>query len=183
MAASTSKHTGKAGSDVRRVLDSIRQVVRVLRLASRDAEKKVGLSAAQLFVLQKLAEGGVLSVNDLAERTHTHQSSVSVVVQRLVERGLVDRNRSQQDGRQADVSVTAAGRASLKSAPAAAQDQIIQALGKFGAKDIKQLADSLERLVEVLGVARGDAPMLFEEEGTRGGKRKSRANGRARTRA
>src|SRR5690349_24014862 len=181
MAAMTSKRTGKTGNDVRRVLDSIRQIVRVLRLASRDAEKKVGLSAAQLFVLQKLAEGGVLSVNDLAERTHTHQSSVSVVVQRLVERGLVDRTRSQQDGRQADVSVTAAGRASLKSAPAAAQDQIIQALGKFGAKDIKQLADSLERLVEVLGIDRSDTPMVFEEEGR--GKRKAKSNGRAKARA
>lgn len=154
-----------AEDDVRRVLDSVRRIVRVLRVASRDAEKRVGLSAAQLFVLQKLAEGGTLSVNELAQRTHTHQSSVSVVVQRLVDRKLVDRSRSRQDGRQADVSVTAAGKAILRSAPTAAQDRIIEALELMTPRDVRQLADSMDRLMQGLGVdAEGAAPMLFEDE-------------------
>lgn len=185
MVASAKKSMKKEDNTVRRVLDSIRQIVRVLRLASREAEKRVGLSGAQLFVLQKLAEGGVLSVNDLAERTHTHQSSVSVVVQRLVERGLVDRTRSQKDARQAEVTVTAAGRASLKAAPTAAQDQIVEALEKFSGRDLKQLAESLDRLVEELGIGDEDAPMMFEEDTPKAaaGKRRARSNGRARSRS
>lgn len=87
-----------AADDVRAVLDAIRHIVRVLRVSSRAAEKHVGLSAAQLFALHTLAEGRTLSVNEVAQRTFTHQSSVSVVVQRLVRRGLVTRNASQQDG-------------------------------------------------------------------------------------
>ena len=64
----------------RQVLDAIRRVVRTLREASRHSEKAAGISAAQLFVLQRLAGTGGLSVNELAARTLTHQSSVSVVV-------------------------------------------------------------------------------------------------------
>jgi len=167
----------RATKDTRRVLDSIRRIVRVLRLASRDAEKRVGLSAAQLFVLQKLAEGGVLSVNDLAERTHTHQSSVSVVVRRLVERGFADRIRSKADARQAEVSVTTAGKAVLKSAPTAAQDHIIHALEHMNSGEVRDLAGALEKLVQHLGIdGTAIVPMLFEDESPKGvGRRNTRA--------
>src|ERR671938_1731164 len=70
-----------------RSLDAIRRLVRGLRLAARASEREAGLSAAQLFVLQQLAESPAESINELAARTLTHQSSVSVVVRRLVERG------------------------------------------------------------------------------------------------
>src|SRR4051812_49679467 len=67
----------------REVLDAIRRVVRTLREASRHSDRVVGVSAAQLFVLQRLAGTRGLSVNELAARTLTHQSSVSVVVSKL----------------------------------------------------------------------------------------------------
>src|SRR6185312_321205 len=65
-----------------RVLDSIRRIVRLLREGTRASEDAVGLSAAQLFVLQKLDPAVPLSLTELAARTLTHQSSVSVVVSR-----------------------------------------------------------------------------------------------------
>src|SRR2546423_1235142 len=65
---------------VKDVLDSIRQIVRSLRVASRAAEKDVGLSSAQLLVLQRLARAKSMSLNDLADETQTHQSSTSVIV-------------------------------------------------------------------------------------------------------
>jgi len=154
-----------ADRDVRHVLDAIRRIVRVLRKASREAQKRVGLTAAQLFVLQKLAEATILSVNDLSQRTHTHQSSVSVVVQRLVDHGLVARTRSAKDGRQAEVSVTRAGRAALRSAPTAAQEQIVDALNDMPAVRLRELSRSLDLLLKSLGVDGSEpAGMLFEEE-------------------
>jgi len=125
----------------------------------------VGLSTAQLFVLQKLAEAGELSVNEVAERTHTHQSSVSVVVQRLVERGLVSRERSRHDARQMQLSATRAGHAILRSAPSPAQDRLIGAMARMTPPHLRQLATSLQRLVDLLGVDKDEpAVMLFEDE-------------------
>src|SRR5438105_15524255 len=50
----------------RAVLDGIRAIVRALRESSRQAERVVGLSAAQLFVLQRLAGARALSLGELA---------------------------------------------------------------------------------------------------------------------
>src|SRR4029079_9481895 len=41
----------------RGILDAVRRIVRELHESSRAAEKQVGLSGAQLFVLQTLGEG------------------------------------------------------------------------------------------------------------------------------
>src|SRR5882762_8351764 len=82
-------HTIRRTADTRALLDSVRRIARTLHESSRAAEKQVGVTGAQLFVLQKLAESPAASLSDLAARTHTHESSVSTVVSRLVARGLV----------------------------------------------------------------------------------------------
>src|SRR3954468_11045805 len=117
-----------ASDSARRVLDSIRRIAQSIRLASRAAERVSGLSGAQLFVLQKLADGEAASLNDLAARTLTHQSSVSVVVQRLVDRKLVTRAASRDDARRVVLSLTPAGRALVRKSPQAAQERLIEAI-------------------------------------------------------
>lgn len=72
----------RVAADLQTILDGIRSLVNRLRESSREAERRIGLTAAQLFVLQLLRASDDLSVNDLAARTYTHQSSVSVVVSR-----------------------------------------------------------------------------------------------------
>src|SRR4051812_12400160 len=42
--------------DIQVVMDSIRRIVRLLRVSARASERLVGISGAQLFVLQQLAE-------------------------------------------------------------------------------------------------------------------------------
>lgn len=158
--------TGRDGAtdDVRDVLDSIRQIVRLLRVSSREAERDVGLTGAQLFVLQKLAEAkGVMSVNDLADRTHTHQSSVSVVAQALVDKGLIARARAADDGRRLELTLTPMAKNLVRKAPGAAQDRLIEALARMPSAARKQLAKGLSRLVDETGIAEEEAPMVFEE--------------------
>jgi DNA-binding MarR family transcriptional regulator len=146
----------------RAVLDSIRRIVRALRESSRMTERSVGLGAAQLFVLQRLAGAAPLSLNELADRTLTHQSSVSVVVSRLVGGGLVARRRAADDGRRVEITLTPAGREVLSRAPAAAQDRLIGALGLLGDAARKDLARHLGRLVEAMALPLHHPPMFFE---------------------
>src|SRR4051794_23625438 len=140
----------EGGRDVRSILDSIRRIVRTIRVASRAAEKEVGLTGAQLFVLHHLAESPAISMNDLADRTRTHQSSVSVVVQRLVDRGLIVRERSGSDARRVELTLTAAARGLLKKSPGAAQDRLIDAVEQLPVASRQRLAKLLERLVQEL---------------------------------
>src|SRR5258708_2874583 len=148
-------------SDSRAVLNSLRRIVRALRVSSRVAEKRVGLSGAQLFVLRQLADGGPMSVNDLAEKTLTHQSSVSVVVQRLVEKGLVARKSSRHDGRRLELSLTRAGKGvPAGKGPDLAQNALVDALRKMPARRRSQLAQLMTELVRNAGMSTGH-PALF----------------------
>jgi DNA-binding MarR family transcriptional regulator len=146
----------------RAVLDSIRRIVRAVRLSSRSSESAVGLSAAQLFVLQRLAEHDGLSINELAAETLTHQSSVSVLISKLAARKLVGRSVSPRDRRRTVISLTTKGRRALADAPEAMQVRLIAALDEFSDADVARLARLLSRWTEAAGIA-GSAPTLFGE--------------------
>lgn len=149
---------------IERSMNAIRGIVRALRINTRAIELKMGISLAQLFVLQQLAERPAASLNELAERTATHQSSVSVVVRRLVERGYVTRTTSASDKRRIQIDVTPTGRSLLINAPTTIQMQLVTALRGLSVSDQSVLADLLERWVREANIDIASPPMLGEEE-------------------
>jgi len=164
-----------ATGDVRAVLDGIRRIVQTLRESSRWAEKHVGMSGAQLFVLQKLAESPAQSLNALAERTHTHQSSVSTLVSRLVKDGFVTRTRSARDGRTIELDLSPRGRRLVARAPDTAQERLIRGVRQVPAARRRALASALGALVGVMNVADREPLMFFEEHGRRSQRRRRNA--------
>ncbi|HYC50358.1 MAG TPA: MarR family transcriptional regulator [Gemmatimonadaceae bacterium] len=157
--ARSTRRRSSAPDAVALVLDGVRRLDRGLRLAARHVERETGLSAAQLFVLEHLRDGAALSLNELASRTFTDRSSVSVVVDRLADAGLVTRETDPDDRRRARVRITARGRATLDRAPAAPTDQLLQAVATLPPTTVKTLGASLARLNDALGFT--DADMLF----------------------
>ena len=158
-------------SDSRAVLDALRRIVRGLRISSRIAEKRIGLGGAQLFVLRQLADGGPMSVNELADRTLTHQSSVSVVVQRLVEKKLIARKASPDDGRRLELSLTRAGKSlagSSRKAPYLPQNALVDALRKMPTRRRMQLAQLLTDLVSKAGMTDENPELFLEGESQKG---------------
>jgi DNA-binding MarR family transcriptional regulator len=163
--------------DIGRALDGLRAIVRALRLNSHALERRIGISGAQLFVLQQLAEGPARSMNELAERTLTHQSSVSVVVSRLVERGLATRSASDSDARRTEIALSAKGRAMLRRAPVTVQSQLVEGLRRLPPARLRALAAGIEEWTRAAGVAGSQPPLLFEEPdpAKAAGKRRVRA--------
>jgi DNA-binding MarR family transcriptional regulator len=145
------------------ILDSFRRIVRVLRESSRAAEQRVGLTGAQLFVMQTLARHPQLSVNELADRTRTHQSTVSVVVSKLVERGLVRRESSTSDARRVVLALTPEGKTLLRRAPDAAQERLIAAIEGLPGSARVDLSHLLVQLVEIMDAADEEPGMLFDD--------------------
>ena len=144
-----------------RILESLRAIVRDLRLAAVSYERQFGLSAAQLFVLRSLQDGSPLSLGEVAERTATDQSSVSVVVRKLEEKGLVHKRPSSEDGRRLEISLSPEGRRLSRKTPPAVQDLLLQRIAELQPSEQLLLAELLERLAPVEQEPR---PMFFEEE-------------------
>jgi DNA-binding MarR family transcriptional regulator len=156
-------HTSDRAADTRVVLDAVRRIVQALHESSRWAETRLGLSGAQLFVLQKLADSPCLSLNELAERTHTHQSSVSTVVTRLVERGLVVRGPGESDARRVELRLAPEGRRLIRRAPNLPQQRLIEGIERLAPSRRHALAASLDALSSAMAVNDREAVMFFDE--------------------
>jgi DNA-binding MarR family transcriptional regulator len=157
--------TGTPAAEVREALDAFRLIVQALRVGAREGERRAGLSSAQLFALQRIAENPQASINDLAALTFTHQSSVSVVIQRLVGRRLVAKVAAADDRRRQLLEVTAKGSRALQRAPEAMQQRLIASVAALPAADRRALARSLRAIAVTIAPATLAAhpPMLFEE--------------------
>lgn len=153
---------------VREVMDEFRKLVQILRSSHR-AAANINVTAAQLFVMTILAESDkVLSVSAVAERTQTDPSTVSVVVTRLVDRGLVRRQPAETDSRRIDLSLTAKGRLLLRRAPVTvAQQRLADALGSLSDREVGALRKTLGRLLAGMGAEAGPAGMMFDDGDSR----------------
>jgi len=142
------------------IVNSLRRITQAIRLSASEVQDKLGISSAQLFVLQQLAEHPASSLRELQERTFTDQSSVSVVVSRLVGHGHVARKRSKVDARRLELETTATGRALVRRAPPLPQAKLVSALHRVAATDLDIAAKVMERVA--LDVAAGKPQMFFE---------------------
>ena len=149
-------------TDIAPVFNSLRRLVHVLHTSSRETERRLGLTGAQLFVLTQLSATPQLSINALAERTMTHQSTVSVVVRRLVRRKLVRKVRAADDARRVELTLTPSGTTLLRKAPEAMQTRLARAIDELSGSDRKALGRGLGELLTGLGAGEGPVAMFFE---------------------
>ncbi len=150
-------------AEARAILDAIRHLVRALRISGRDAERAAGLSAAQVFVLHRLRDHEGLALHELASRTFTDPSSVSVVVSRLVEKGMVARVRDTRDARRIALALTTEGRRVARRAPDSAQDRFLGAIATLAPRQRKNLSELLGAVIEGMGLS-GSPGLFFEDD-------------------
>ena len=70
---------------------------------------EIGLTYTQYIVMMVLWEDKRLSVSGLGERLHLDSGTLTPLLKRLAEKGLIRRERSKQDERQVDISLTEEG--------------------------------------------------------------------------
>lgn len=105
------KHRGPP--EERRALDAYVKFVRAYdTIASRlrSALREEGLTVTQLGVLEALLHGGAMVQSTLAEKLLTSASNLTTVLDNLERDGHVRRERSTEDRRQVEVSLTPQGR-------------------------------------------------------------------------
>jgi DNA-binding MarR family transcriptional regulator len=147
-----------------RVMDSLRRIVRVLGASARGPAARHGATGAQLFVLHQIDAAPGLSIGELAARTLTGQSTVSEVVSRLVEHGLVERHADPSDARQTRLQLTARGRSTVRDTEPTAKERLATGLASLAPAEREELAHALERWLEAAGLAELPATMFFEDD-------------------
>jgi DNA-binding MarR family transcriptional regulator len=83
------------------------------------------------------------------------------MVDRLVERGLVERRVGTADRRRTEIFVTRRGAVVLARAPRAPTQRVLDGLQAMEPRELARLAAGLDALVRAMGIAGEPATMLF----------------------
>jgi DNA-binding MarR family transcriptional regulator len=116
-----------------------------------------GLSRAEAGVLSALAERP-LRVTELAASQALAQPTVTQLVGRLGERGLVERARDAEDGRVVLVSATPAGRDALEGLRREYRALLREQLAGHSDEDVLALAAATELIQEIIDALQRDVP-------------------------
>lgn len=127
---------------------SVTRLARILRQQDREA-----LGATLSSTLATVNADGPLTLGDLAAREHVSGPTLTRVVERLQEEGLLERYRDERDHRVFRVRVTTAGRRHIALARSRRSAWLAVRLNELSAGDLDCLAKAatvLERLVALV---------------------------------
>jgi DNA-binding MarR family transcriptional regulator len=145
----------------RRILHSLRRVLRRVEMSSRQLETDYGVTAPQLISLIEIVAAGSITQIDLSERVHLTPSTLVGVLDRLHVKGLIQRERDAEDRRRVNVSPTASGLKLVQKAPPPLQDTLLKGLGELSASELLTMAAALERLVDLLEAQEADPEAML----------------------
>lgn len=117
---------------------------------------RVGLTYPQYIVLMVLWEEAPCTVSHIARRTVLNTNTLTPLLKRMEQQGLIERTRSASDERSVLISVTAQGR-KLKAQCACIPEQMMAATD-FAPAKAQQLKHLLDELLQTLQTSAGSAP-------------------------
>ena len=102
-----------------------------------------------------------ISAGELATRISLSQATVTDIVSRLEQRGLLTRERSDSDRRKVMIRSTPDGAALIAAAPPLLQETFVRRFGELKQWEQLQLLASLQRIAELMDADQLDvAPLL-----------------------
>jgi DNA-binding MarR family transcriptional regulator len=137
---------------VKEIIYQIRRLVQARELYTKELNKNYAVTAAQLNCLLALHENGPLPPSQIAKIIMVKSSTVTGIIDRLEQKGLVVRLRNSPDRRVITIQLTAAGKKLANNAPPPIQLKILDGLKKLSKDDIKRIVASLNMLTRMLDV-------------------------------
>jgi len=134
------------------VLKKFRLIYGAVRQHFREVEKSSGVSGSQLWILQEVGKSAGIGISELAERLSIHQSTCSLLVEKLVDHGLIVKERSKKDQRRVGLSISGEAAQLLESAPGPAEGVLPEALLALPKDALRALDESLSTVIRQLDI-------------------------------
>jgi len=143
------------------VLVALRRVTRAIDLHSRKLVQTHGLTGPQALVLKETVSESGVTAGEVARRINLSQATVTDILNRLELRGLISRQRSDQDRRKVLVLATTQGRAIINTSPPLLQESFVTRFRELEEQEQRQLLMSLQRIAGMMDAGDLDAaPVL-----------------------
>jgi DNA-binding MarR family transcriptional regulator len=141
------------------IIADFRAAMTMLKCASSERVLRLGISMAQLHILYTLQRNGEMPMSRLAEFLNVSLSNATGLIDRIEERGYVERTRVPEDRRIVKIRVTAEGSRMLDEIDALSDELLRDVLGRLGSSKLGGVAQAVTALREALAVATGGVPM------------------------
>lgn len=159
--AASSEPQVPKGSYELRILQALRRIIRAVDIHSHKLASLHNITGPQLACLLAIEEEGSLTSVKLAKKVYLSPSTVVGIIDRLEEKGLIERNRDSRDRRQIHISITPAGQQLIDVAPSLLQDTLSSALVELPELEQVSITMALEKLVDLMEARHiGAAPVL-----------------------
>jgi DNA-binding MarR family transcriptional regulator len=140
------------GDLTRDIIYQIRRLIQAASLYTKELNKKYQVSVPQLNCLLILYENGPLPPSQIARQILVKSSTVTGIIDRLEQKGLVERKRSSPDRRVITIELTEAGRTLAEDAPPPIQQKIMDGLKNLSNLELRKISASLNMLTRMLDV-------------------------------
>ena len=145
-------------------LIAIRRVLRATDNHAKALGRETNLTTSQLVLLQSIGDNGEMTVGEMADEVKLAQASVTTIVDRLQQVGLVVRKRGDSDKRKVYVSMTEEGARLLERAPMALHDRFSERFAALEEWEQSMIVATLQRVGTMMGAERIDAAPLLDSE-------------------
>ena len=128
---------------------ALRDAIMRLNRRMRQARPLGDLTLSQISALTSLGLAGALTPRELAEHERVQPPTMTKIIAKLEDRGLVQRTPHPTDGRQVVLHATEAGRAAVAEQRRAGDAWLARALGELPPDDretLRRAAELLDRL-------------------------------------
>ena len=132
------------------VLRQFRVIFGSMRQYFRLVEERCGLPSSQMWVLQEVCRTKGIGINDIALRMGIHQSTASLLVDKLVSAGMVSKFRQDDDQRRVRLRLEPAGQPALSNLRGPAEGIVPPAFSALREIVLKTLHINLDALISEL---------------------------------
>jgi len=132
------------------IIVALRRITRAIDLHSRLLLQKNGLTIPQLAALQAVQRLQPITVGALARNIHLGTATVTGILGRLEDRGLVSRTRGDSDRRSVVIELTEQGAKLVAEAPSLLQDRFRRELGKLQEWEQTMILATLQRIASMM---------------------------------
>lgn len=139
-------------ADPLRFLQVLWSVEHALQAASKRMHARMGVTGPQRFVIRVLGRNPGLAAGEVAERMRIDPSTLTGILQRLQNSGLLKRQIDAEDRRRAVLVLTEAGRVVDNVREGTIESAVARAMGRFTAEQVAVADQVLAALVEELEV-------------------------------
>lgn len=144
------------------VLVCLRRVIRATDLHSKYLVKTSGYTAPQILVLRTIGEQGPVTIGEIAKQVNLSQATVTTIIDRLVIKQMVYRERSNTDRRKVFAFLTEAGAEVVSKAPTPLQDRFAQRFERLEQWEQSMMLASLQRVATMMDADDIDAAPLLD---------------------